>query len=52
MKTMEEILLQGAQCLVEHAKTIKEMNARIDDIEERLLNVEMTIGQHHYTIIG
>ena len=51
----EEFLLYSAQRLVEQAKAIKAANARIDKVDERLLDVEsrqMTIDQHHYTIIG
>ena len=53
--TPEEFLLYSVQCLVEQAKAIKAANARIDKVDERLLDVEsrqMTIDQHHYTIIG
>ena len=53
--TPEEFLLYSAQRLVEQAKAIKAANARIDKVDERLLEVEskqMTIDQHHYTIIG
>ncbi len=53
--TPEEFLLYSAQRMVEHAKAIKAANARIDKVDERLLEVEskqMTIDEHHYTIIG
>ena len=53
--TPEEFLLCSAQRMVEQAKAIKAANARIDKVDERLLEVEskqMTIDQHHYTIIG
>lgn len=53
--TPEEFLLYTAQRLVEQAKEIKAANARIDKVDERLLEVEskqMTIDEHHYTIIG
>ncbi len=50
--TPEEFLLYSAQRMVEQARAIKAANARIDRVDERLLDVEMTIGQHHYTIIG
>ena len=53
--TPEEFLLYSAQRLVEQAKAIKAANARIDKVDERLLEVEskqMTIDEHHYTIIG
>ena len=53
--TPEEFLLYSAQRMVEQAKAIKAANARIDKVDERLLEVEskqMTIDQHHYTIIG
>ena len=53
--TPEEFLLYSAQRMVEQAKAIKAANARIDKVDERLLDVEskqMTIDQHHYTIIG
>ena len=53
--TPEEFLLYSAQRMVEQAKTIKAANARIDKVDERLLEVEskqMTIDEHHYTIIG
>ena len=53
--TPEEFLLYTAQRLVEQAKAIKAANVRIDKVDERLLDVEskqMTIDQHHYTIIG
>ena len=53
--TPEEFLLYSAQRIVEQAKEIKAANARIDKVDERLLEVEskqMTIDQHHYTIIG
>lgn len=53
--TPEEFLLYSAQRLVEQSKAIKATNARIDKVDERLLDVEskqMTIDQHHYTIIG
>ena len=48
--TPEEFLLFSAQRMVEQAA-----NARIDKVDERLLEVEskqMTIDEHHYTIIG
>ena len=51
----EEFLLCSAQRMVEQARAIKAANARIDKVDERLLEVEskqMTIDQHHYTIIG
>ena len=53
--TPEEFLLYSAQRMVEQAKAIKAVNARIDKVDERLLEVEskqMTIDEHHYTIIG
>lgn len=53
--TPEEFLLCSAQRMVEQAREIKAANARIDKVDERLLEVEskqMTIDQHHYTIIG
>ena len=53
--TPEEFLLYSAQRMVEQAKAIKVANARIDKVDERLLEVEskqMTIDEHHYTIIG
>ena len=53
--TPEEFLLYSAQRMVEQAKAIKAANARIDKVDERLLEVEskqMTIDEHHYTIIG
>ena len=53
--TPEEFLLYSAQQMVEQAKAIKAANARIDKVDERLLEVEskqMTIDEHHYTIIG
>ena len=53
--TPEEFLLYSAQRMVEQAKKIKAANARIDKVDERLLEVEskqMTIDEHHYTIIG
>ena len=53
--TPEEFLLCSAQRMVEQAKAIKAANARIDKVDERLLEVEskqMTIDQRHYTIIG
>lgn len=53
--TPEEFLLFSAQRMVEQAKAIKAANARIDKVDERLLDVEskqMTIDEHHYTIIG
>ena len=53
--TPEEFLLCSAQRMVEQARAIKAANARIDKVDERLLEVEsrqMTIDQHHYTIIG
>ena len=53
--TPEEFLLYSAQRMVEQAKEIKAANARIDKVDERLLEVEskqMTIDEHHYTIIG
>ena len=53
--TPEEFLLYSAQRMVEQAKAIKAANARIDKVDERLLEVEskqMTINEHHYTIIG
>ena len=53
--TPEEFLLYSAQRMVEQAKAIKTANARIDKVDERLLEVEskqMTIDEHHYTIIG
>ena len=53
--TPEEFLLYSAQRMVEQAKAIKAANARIDKVDERLLDVEskqMTIDEHHYTIIG
>ena len=57
MKNMmtEEFLLYSAQRMVEQARAIKTANARIDKVDERLLEVEskqMTIDEHHYTIIG
>ena len=53
--TPEEFLLYSAQRMLEQAKAIKAANARIDKVDERLLEVEskqMTIDEHHYTIIG
>ena len=53
--TPEEFLLYSAQRMVEQAKAIKAVNARIDKVDEQLLEVEskqMTINEHHYTIIG
>ena len=53
--TPEEFLLCSAQRMEEQAKAIKAANARIDKVDERLLEVEskqMTIDEHHYTIIG
>ena len=53
--TPEEFLLYSAQRMVEQAKEIKAANARIDKVDERLLEVESkqtTIDEHHYTIIG
>jgi hypothetical protein len=53
--TPEEFLLYSAQRLLEHSKAIKATNARIDKVDERLLEVEskqMTIDQCHYTIVG
>ena len=53
--TPEEFLLYSAQRMVEQARAIKAANARIDKVDERLLEVEskqMTIDQRHYTIIG
>ncbi len=53
--TPEEFLLHSAQRLVEQARAIKAANARIDRVDERLLDVEakqQTIDQHHYTISG
>lgn len=53
--TPEEFLLYSAQQMVEQSKAIKAANARIDKVDARLLDVEskqMTIDQHHYTIIG
>ena len=53
--TPEEFLLCSAQRMVEQARAIKAANARIDKVDERLLEVEsrqMTIDEHHYTIIG
>ena len=53
--TPEEFLLCSAQRMVEQAKAIKAANARIDKVDERLLEVEskqITIDEHHYTIIG
>ena len=53
--TPEEFILCSAQRMVEQARAIKAANARIDKVDERLLEVEskqMTIDQHHYTIIG
>ena len=53
--TPEEFLLCSAQRMVEQARAIKAANARIDKVDEWLLEVEskqMTIDQHHYTIIG
>lgn len=53
--TPEEFLLHTAQQLVEQSRAIKAANARIDCVDARLLDVEskqMTIDQHHYTIIG
>ena len=53
--TPEEVLLCSAQRMVEQARAIKAANARIDKVDERLLEVEskqMTIDEHHYTIIG
>ena len=53
--TPEEFLLYSAQRMVEQAKAIKAANARIDKVDERLLEVEskqMTIDENHYTIIS
>jgi len=53
--TPEEFLLYSAQRLLEQSKAIKATNVRIDKMDERLFDVEskqMTIDQHHYTIIG
>ena len=53
--TPEEFLLCSAQRMVEQARAIKAANARIDKVDERLLEVEsrqMTIDEYHYTIIG
>ena len=53
--TPEEFLLYSAQRMVEQARAIKAANARIDKVDERRLEVEskqMTIDEHHYTIIG
>ena len=53
--TPEEFLLCSAQRMVEQARAIKAANARIDKVDERLLEVEskqMTIDEHHYTTIG
>ena len=53
--TPEEFLLCSAQRMVEQARAIKAANARIDKVDERLLEVEskqMTIDRRHYTIIG
>lgn len=53
--TPEEFLLYSAQRLVEQSRAIRAANARIDKVDERLLDVEskqMTIDQHHYTISG
>ena len=53
--TPEEFLLCSAQRMVEQARAIKAANARINKVDERLLEVEsrqMTIDQRHYTIIG
>ena len=50
--TLEELMLYSAQCLVTHSRAIKSINARIDQIEERLTEMEMSINQYHYTIIG
>ena len=53
--TPEEFLLCSEQRMVEQARAIKAANARINKVDERLLEVEskqMTIDQHHYTIIG
>ena len=53
--TPEEFLLCSAQRMVEQARAIKAANAWIDEVDERLLEVEsrqMTIDQRHYTIIG
>ena len=53
--TPEEFLLFSAQRMVEQARAIKAANARIDKVDERLLEVEskqMTTDEHHYTIIG
>ena len=53
--TPEEFLLFSAQRMVEQARAIKAANARIDKVDEWLLEVEskqMTIDEHHYTIIG
>ena len=53
--TPEEFLLYSAQRMVEQAKAIKAANARIDKVDKRFLEVEskqMTIDEHHYTIIG
>lgn len=53
--TPEEFLLYSARQLLEQSRAIKAANARIDKVDERLLEVESkqtTIDQHHYTIIG
>ena len=53
--TPEEFLLCSAQRMVEQARAIKAANARINKVDERLLEVEskqMTIDRRHYTIIG
>ena len=50
--TLEELVLCSAQCLVEHSKAIKAVNIRLDKIEERLHDVEISITQYHYTISG
>lgn len=53
--TPEEFLLYSAQRLVEQSKAIKATNARLDKVDERLLDVEsrqMTIDQQYYTITG
>ena len=53
--TPEEFLLCSAQRRGEQARAIKAANARIDKVDERLLEVEsrqMTIDQRHSTIIG
>ena len=53
--SMDEIVLYNAKRLVEQSKALHAANARMDKMDERLLEVEskqMTIDNKHYTIIG